>query len=124
MDKYAPLQFFWEVVQAAVNMEPNKYGSPVSYLLENLILYQEDFLKRVLTVRGHSCEIRINGAGLKVYVNVELKRITIGGDQEDLYPEFVEKIRELIREHQFTGITWENKETGMKMCYMRFTTIR
>lgn len=109
MGKYTLLQFFLEVVQAAVDMPPNRYGSPVSHLLECLVLYQEVTLEKILKERDHSFEFRINGAGLKMYFSHRgpKGRITIGGDQADLYPEFVEKVNGLIRKHQFTGITWK-----------------
>ena len=123
MDKYVLLQFFHELIQLAINMEPNKYGSPVSYLLENLILYQEIFLEKILVERSHSFEVRINGAGLKMYIRTNPSRITIGGDQADLYPEFVARVRDLIREHGLTGIKWEDKSTGMHVRRMRFTKI-
>ncbi|MGH0053274.1 MAG: hypothetical protein ACQ5SW_07800 [Sphaerochaetaceae bacterium] len=102
MTKYVLLQFFWEIIQVAINMEPNKYGSPVSHLLECMMLYQEQYLEKILQERDLSFEMRLNGAGLKMYINNTDERgyITIGGDQADLYPEFVERVRELIKEHQ------------------------
>ena len=111
MTKFSLLRFFLEVIQIAINMEPNKYGSPVSYLLENIVLYQEDFLNRILEDRGYSTEVRINGSGLKMYFRHRGPRgkVTIGGDQIDLYPEFVKRVNELIREHQLTGITWTER---------------
>lgn len=112
MDKFKLLAFFRAVIDLAINMEPNKYGSPVSYLVEELVLYQEAFLARLLKDRDHSVEVRINGAGLKMYFNIKRKRIYIGGDQKDLYPEFVEKVERLIRKHGLTGILWNNRIGG------------
>lgn len=109
MDKFKLLAFFRAIIDLAINMEPNKYGSPVSYLTEGIILYQDSLINRILQDRDHSFELRINGAGLKMYINKERKRVYIGGDQKDLYPEFVEKTERLIRKHQLTGITWNER---------------
>lgn len=109
MDKHKLLAFFLDVVRVAVDMPPNRYGSPVSYLLEYLMLYQDNFIEKLLKDRDYSVEVRINGAGLKMYINKERKRIHIGGDQADLYPEFVERVQEIIRKHQLTGITWKER---------------
>ena len=112
MDKFKLLTFFRAVIDLAITMEPNKYGSPVSYLVEELVLYQEAFIARLLQHREHSVEVRINGAGLKMYINIERKRIHIGGDQKDLYPEFVEKVERIIRKHGLTGILFNNLSGG------------
>jgi len=74
-------------------------GHALSYLIEQVITkgmpkVVEEIMESI--EKGHTVEKRLNGAGLKMYVDIEY--IVISGDQEKDYPDTVEKLRSLIKE--------------------------
>jgi len=74
-------------------------GHALSYLIEKVIT--KGMKKEVETIieslkRYSSVELRLNGAGLKMYIDLEC--IVICGDQVKDYPDTVEKLRRLIND--------------------------
>jgi len=113
MDAFMLKQFFLEMLNLSYeNIRPG-WGNPCSYLLEKLILRQEPFLDKIMgDYTNHSQELRLNGAGLKLWWSVErdpsrLKgedaKFTchIGGDQAREYPFFVVGVEKLILKYKF-----------------------
>ena len=106
-------QFFLELLQLSYEGIRPGWGNPCSYLLERMILRQEPFLNKIAgDYTGQSHEMRLNGAGLKMWWSVErdptsLKgeeakfKCRIGGDQARDYPFFVERVEKLILKYRF-----------------------
>lgn len=120
MEKFTLKYFVFGLLQLAYkNPGPNGWGNPCSNLLESFCLKQESFVERIFgDYSNDSHEYRLNGAGLKLYWTVarENKMLTdspddncgpistaifkarVGGDQANMYPEFVEAANEYIKE--------------------------
>lgn len=69
-------------------------------LIEDITLWgAEAFAKRVM--EGGGTEYRLNSAGLKLYIDfnkgLNRLRLTIGGDQKEYYPKFVEAVKADIK---------------------------
>lgn len=94
------LYFFYYIVELALRI-PNKPGwsNPCSYLIQDLIIHQENFLNKVMKNDGDFYEYRMNGAGLKAHWRIrdDKFQIYISGDQAKDYPEFVEQATQYIR---------------------------
>jgi len=109
MDEFTLKNFFWQLLELSYNDLKPGWGNPCSYLLERICLRQEPFLKKIIgdfTFMSH--EIRLNGAGLKLWWSVEnddrgTRKFTchVGGDQAKEYPLFVEQANMLIKRYQF-----------------------
>lgn len=118
-EKFNLLYFFKEIIDFGLRWPGRPgFGSPISYLLEKLILRQNAFILKIQNDHsGDFHEMRINGAGLKMNWRVvrENKMLTdspddnqgpievakfqcyITGDQKKDYPEFVTAVEGLIR---------------------------
>ena len=110
MDMFKIKSFFWELLKLTYTADFNPvWGNPCSYLLERMILRQEPFLSKIegdFTNMSH--EMRLNGAGLKLWWSAEkddndFRKFTchIGGDQAKEYPMFVARARQLIKYYNF-----------------------
>ena len=101
------LKFFFKDVITMAFRTPLKPGwqGVVDGLVEQVTLYPLQFIDKILyTEPNYSNEFRLNNAGLKMYWRVRKNGrliINIGGDQENEYPEFVEKFRELVKRYGF-----------------------
>lgn len=109
MDEFTLKNFFWELMQLSyVDFRP-EWGNPCSYLLERLMLRQKMFLDKITgDFTNMSHEMRLNGAGLKLWWSMEKddrdqRQFTchIGGDQAKEYPMFVAQSRRLIEKYKF-----------------------
>lgn len=118
MDAFLLKQFFLEMLNLSYNDIRPGWGNPCSYLLEKLMLRQKPFLEKIIgDYTDHSHEVRLNGAGLKLYWSVRrddsdigagcaatpVRKFTcyIGGDQAKEYPFFVAQVENLIKKYQF-----------------------
>lgn len=108
MDAFILKQFFLEMLNLSYNNIRPGWGNPCSYLLERLMLRQKPFLDKIMgDYTGHSHEMRLNGAGLKLWWTVQRKNSKtkftchIGGDQAKEYPFFVAQANNLIKKHGF-----------------------
>jgi len=118
MDAFMLKQFFLEMLNLSYNSIRPGWGNPCSYLLERLMLRQKPFLDKIMgDYTGHSHEMRLNGAGLKLYWSVKrevpdpnanyvappVRKFVcrIGGDQAKEYPFFVAQVERLILKYQF-----------------------
>ena len=108
MEAFLLKQFFLEMLQLSYEGIRPGWGNPCSYLLEKLILRQEPFLDKIMgDFTNHSQELRLNGAGLKLWWSVrrngEKAKFTchIGGDQAREYPFFVDRVEKLILKYKF-----------------------
>ena len=115
MDKFLLKQFFLDMLNLSYNEVRPGWGNPCSYLLERLMLRQEPFLNKIMgDYTGHSHEMRLNGAGLKLWWEVIRNdpdnirpgfewafKCRIGGDQAKEYPFFVAQVEKLIKKYQF-----------------------
>jgi len=125
MTKHALLSLLLQLVNAAMSLGPNKYGNPVSYLLEQVFLYQDALLEDILNSTPiDSHELRLNGAGLKLYWSHSKGkfRFNVGGDQRDLYPMFVEMAQKIITDRGYTRSYTAWRDVSDKPA-IRFTTI-
>ena len=110
MDMWKLKRFFCELIELSYS-NPGRpgFGNPMSWLIEQMCVYQEKFLKRIEgDYTGHSHECRLNNAGLKLYWEVvrdpndwRLFTCSIGGDQAKDYPDLVEKANALIKKYNF-----------------------
>lgn len=101
-NKYQLRLLFWSLLQLAGQYRDKVYGDPCSYLLEQMMLYQEEFLNMFVKAPDTCCdshEIRLNGAGLKLlWMNYKGRLwMDIAGDQKDLYPDFVPRADQALR---------------------------
>lgn len=91
------------LLQAASLRENCKNGFAMShFVVEYMLSGFDNFVNRIMgDYRNMSNEIRINGAGLKLYYRVNQKEnliyFFIGGDQVNDYPEFVSAAREILK---------------------------
>ena len=105
MDKYRLLGFFHELITLGIDMPGRPgFGSPISWLLEQMCVRQEKFIGRIMgdRTREHT-ECRINNAGLKMHWWVEdgKFKVYISGDQARDYPGFCAAARTLIRKNGY-----------------------
>ena len=112
MDDYRIRNFFYELIRLSLRYDYTREGSPVSGLIEQMCLYNESFIKRIMGDRtDEPHEFRLNGAGLKMLWRVHKDHliIRITGDQVDMYPMFVDEARKLVRKFGFVyTIGWRN----------------
>jgi hypothetical protein len=108
MEAFLLKQFFLDMLNLSYEAVRPGWGNPCSYLLERLILRQEPFLDKIMgDYTNNSHEMRLNGAGLKlwwcVYRDGDNTRFTchIGGDQAREYPFFVDRVEKLIKKYKF-----------------------
>ena len=78
-----------------------KFGHPCSHLIDRAMVYPRshtDLIQRIYD--GQLVEFRLNGSGLKLYAHKDYNglHIRIGGDQANLYPEFVFQANERLKE--------------------------
>ena len=105
MDKYRLLGFFHDLILLGIDMPGRPgYGSPISWLLEQMCVRQEKFIGRILGDRtDESTECRINNAGLKMHWRVrdgEFK-VYISGDQAKDYVGFCVAAGKLIKKYGY-----------------------
>jgi len=108
MDMFKIKHFFFDLLELSyIDLKPG-WGNPCSYLLERLILHQEPFLNKITgDYTGHSHEMRLNGAGLKLYWEVRRRdgkvefKVSIGGDQAKEYRFFIVHARRLIKKYGY-----------------------
>jgi hypothetical protein len=107
MEKFRLKLFFCELIQL-MYMYPGDpgFGNPVSWLIEQMCVYQDKFLSRIVgDYSGGSHECRINNAGLKLHWRVDQahERFTchISGDQAKNYPQYVAAANQVIRKFGF-----------------------
>ena len=112
MDEYRIRNFFWQLIRLSLRYDYTRIGSPVSGLIEQMCLYNDKFIARIMGDRTReSHEFRLNEAGLKMLWRVHNDRliIKICGDQVSMYIEFVEEARKLVRKCGFVNpIEWRN----------------
>ena len=110
MDMWKLKLFFCELIQLTYRFPGRPgFGSPTSWLVEQMCVYQDKFLGRISgDYTGSSNECRLNNAGLKLYWHVEREdgewrrfKCSIGGDQAKDYPDYVVYAKELIRKYGF-----------------------
>ena len=110
MDKFTLKNFFWEMMQLSYFDIRAGWGNPCSYLLERMMLRQDTFLDKIIGDHTNmSHEMRLNGAGLKLWWSMEKeddcvrRKFTchVGGDQAREYPIFVAQVRNLIKKYKF-----------------------
>ena len=110
MDKFRLRLFFCELINLMYK-HPGKpgFGNPVSWLVEQMCMYQDKFLDRIVgDFSGESHECRLNNAGLKMHWSVcrchskcgEF-RVHISGDQVAEYADYVEAANKVIRKFNF-----------------------
>jgi hypothetical protein len=114
MEKHQLRYFFWELLRIAYKCPgPNGWGNPCSHLLEYICTRPSALIDRIAgDFSNDSHEFRLNGAGLKMYWIVEREnkipcsdstsrckfKCRIGGDQANMYPEFVEAANQYLKE--------------------------
>jgi hypothetical protein len=111
MDKYMLRSFFYELIKLGIDMPGRPgFGSPISWLLEQMCLHQDKLIDRICgDFTRDSQEWRINTAGLKLYWRVERDhddkwrrfQCHIGGDQVKDYVGFVVAANKLIKQYQY-----------------------
>jgi len=102
--------FFHELIKLGNEMPGRPgFGSPISWLLEQMCLYQDRLLARICgDFTRDSHEWRLNNAGLKLYWRIHRSEngcrgfvCHIGGDQAKDYPGFIVAAKNLIKEYNF-----------------------
>lgn len=92
--------FFYELLRLGlIYPGQGKFGSPISILMEQMVKYQDDFIRKVLKPNSMINEMRLNGLGLKLMwykQGVNLKFFLDGPEVKD-YPEFVKEAEKAIR---------------------------
>lgn len=112
LDEFRIRNFFWQLIRLSLRYDYTRMGSPVSGLIEQMCLYNDQFVKRIMgdkTRQSH--EFRLNDAGLKMLWRVHKDHliIKIAGDQVDMYEDFVIEARKLVRKCGFVNpIEWRN----------------
>jgi len=104
-ERYLLLGFFKDLIDLSIKFPGRTgWGCPCSYLLEKLLLYQDNFIKKITgDYTGDFHEFRLNGAGLKMNWRVVKTEHSsrfqcyIGGDQKKEYPAFVEAAETFIK---------------------------
>ena len=110
MDQWKLKRFFCELIMLSYS-NPGRpgFGNPMSWLIEQMCVYQDKFLGRVCgDYTGDFHECRLNNAGLKfnwrvVRGNGDWRQFQcyIGGDQAKDYPDLVEKAKEIIKQYGY-----------------------
>jgi len=103
MDHFMLKLFFCELIKLGFD-HPGTIGNPVSWLIEQMCVYQDNFIKRILgDYTGNSHESRLNNAGLKMYWKVEGGefKCRISGDQAKDYLFFVAAANRVIKKYKF-----------------------
>ena len=111
MDRYRLEHFFFELIKLGIKHpgRPN-FGSPISWLLEQMCIRHTQFLDRICNdFSQESNECRLNNAGLKMYWRVDKRedngwrefKCSISGDQAKDYPEFVYAAKTLIKQYGY-----------------------
>jgi hypothetical protein len=103
-DEFKLQYFFAQLLKLACRYADPKYGNPCIGLVEQVCMYHNQFISRILGDRTkESHEFRLNEAGLKMYWRMEQRcfKCHIGGDQTDLYPAFMERVPKLLKEFGF-----------------------
>jgi hypothetical protein len=103
LDKIRLRNFFNELIKLGnifTSSTPG-FGLATSYLCDEMSRRGDWFIQEIIdrSASGNSEEIRLNGAGLKLYIseaNTNKPRFVIGGDQAGDYPDFVEIGTKLI----------------------------
>jgi hypothetical protein len=108
METFLLKQFFLDMLNLSYEAVRPGWGNPCSYLLERLMLRQEPFLNKIVgDYTNSSHEMRLNGAGLKLWWTVHREGVDarftchIGGDQAREYPFFVDRVEKLILKYKF-----------------------
>ena len=105
MDKYQLLGFFHELIKLGIDMPGRPgFGSPISWLLEQMCVRQEHFINRIIGNRTQeSTGWRINSAGLKMHWRVIDGRfkVYISGDQAKDYVGFCMAAHKLIKKYGY-----------------------
>jgi hypothetical protein len=106
MDKFRLKLFFLELLELSYQDIRPGWGNPCSQLLNKMIMYQDPFLDKIIgDYTNNSNELRLNGAGLKMYWEVDKEtrqfKCSISGDQAKEYPMFVARARQVIKQYGF-----------------------
>lgn len=110
MDKYRLLGFFHDLIKLGIAMPGRPgFGSPISWLLEQMCVRQEKFISRILgDYTGESTEWRLNNAGLKMHWYVDRRtkergefKVYISGDQRNDYAGFYVAAKVLIKKYGY-----------------------
>jgi len=107
MDKWKLRMFFYELIKLGIDLPGRPgFGSPISWLLEQMCMYQDKLLSIIIgDFTGDSHECRLNNAGLKMYWRVDRvnDRFTcrISGDQAKDYIGFVVAGEKLIKKYNY-----------------------
>ena len=109
MDKFRLRMFFCEMINLMYKYPGRRgFGNPVSWLVEQMCVYQDKFLNRITgDYSGDSHECRLNNAGLKLHWRVDRSGkdcrfvCYISGDQAKDYPDYVVHAKELMRKYNF-----------------------
>lgn len=110
-DKYRLEHFFYELIKLGIEMPGRPgFGSPISWLLEQMCTRHDHFLDRICNdFSQESNECRLNNAGLKMHWRVEKRekdgwrvfKCYISGDQAKDYPGFVTAAKSLIKHYGY-----------------------
>ena len=109
MERFVLLSFFHDLIKLGIDMPGRPgFGSPISWLLEQMCLHQDRMIDRITgDYTNDSHEWRINTAGLKMHWRVQKsgdkRRFTcyISGDQARDYTGFVVAARKLIEQYKY-----------------------
>ena len=118
MEKFRMCMFFCELIQLMYR-HPGKpgFGNPVDWLIEQMCVYQERFLSRIMgDYSGDRHECRLNNAGLKFHWWVDRTGshpqfyCYISGDQAKDYPDYVKAATDVIRRYGYNEpkIRWRD----------------
>ena len=98
-------QFIIDLVRIGIHpkqqTQPSGWACPVSHLIDMIML--KGLEKIAEDIASDPCkEIRLNGAGLKLYTRSYkcIITVSIGGDQANQYPDFVDAARKLISTYE------------------------
>lgn len=110
MDKWKLRMFFYELIKLGIDLPGRPgFGSPISWLLEQMCMYQDNLLSVITDdYTGDSHECRLNNAGLKMHWRVERNNnpegkftVYISGDQAKDYIGFVVAGEKLIKKYNY-----------------------
>ena len=110
MDRWRLLGFFHDLIKLGIDMPGRPgFGSPISWLLEQMCVRQEKFISRILgDYTGESNECRLNNAGLKMHWRVDRHvnergefKVYIAGDQRNDYAGFYVAAKKLIEHYGY-----------------------
>ena len=90
-----------KIIKASLRASPSEvaFGHPRSHLIEDATRIGVKAL--ALQLIDGPGEYRLNGAGLKLYMHPD--RLSIGGDQEENYPDTVPKLKEILKHAHFSS---------------------